>query len=219
MRIKKYFCHISISIIFIFTLLLLGYFTPRKWGSYSPRSYSFKIYVSQSGLHSNIIVPVKNKIFDWQKHLYLNNKNLEYRYLGFGWGERNYYTNPPTTKELKILQGFQALFFPNDSVIRVQRHKILPQQVEIECVGVSQSEYLELMKFINSSFKLSERGEKILVADNPRLNARFYEAKGTYSILNNSNSWTAAGLRTANVNTPLWAGLASAIMFHLKGDC
>lgn len=218
MRIRKYFCYTSISIIFISTLLLLGYFTPRKWGNYSLKSCSFKICVSQSGLHSNIIVPVNNKVFDWQKYLYLNN-NLKYRYLGFGWGERNYYINPPTTKELKITQGFQALFFPNDSVIRVQRHQILPQQLELECVGVSQSNYLELMKFINSSFKLSAQGEKTLVADNPRLNARFYEAKGTYSILNNSNSWTAAGLRTANVNTPLWAGLASAIMFHLKGHC
>lgn len=218
MSIRKYLCYISITIIFIFTLLLVGYFTPRKWGSYSLKSCNLKICISQSGLHSNIIVPIKNFVFDWQKYLYLNNNNLEYRYLGFGWGERNFYTNPPT-KELKIIKGFQALFFPNDSVIRVQRHQSLPQQIEIECVGVSQSDYLELMKFINSSFKLSGRGEKILVADNPRLNARFYEAKGTYFILNNSNSWTAAGLRTANVNTPLWAGVASAIMFHLKGHC
>lgn len=218
MRIRKYFYYISITIIFISTLLLLGYFTPRKWGNYSLKSCSFKICVSQSGFHSNIIVPVKNKVFDWQEYLYLNNKNMEYKYLGFGWGERNFYTNPPT-KELKIPQGFQALFFPNDSVIRAQRHQLLPQQLKIECIGVSQSDYLELMNFINSSFKLSAQGEKTLVADNPRLNARFYEAKGTYSILNNSNSWTAAGLRTANVNTPLWAGLASAIMFHLKGYC
>ena len=218
MRIRKYFCYISITIIFIFTLLLLGYFTPRKSGNYSRKSCSLKICVFQTGMHSNIIVFVKNKVFDWQKYFYLNNNNLEYRYLGFGWGERNYYTNPPT-KELKIPKGFQALFFPNRSVIRVQRHQILPQQVELECVGVSQSDYLELIEFINSSFKLSDRGEKILVAYNPRSTARFYEAKGTYSILKNSNSWTATGLRTANVNTPLWAGLASAIMFHLKGHC
>jgi hypothetical protein len=116
-------------------------------------------------MHSNIIVPVKNKVFDWQKYLCLNNKNLKYRYLGFGWGERNYYTNSPT-KELKIIKGFQALFFPNDSVIRVQRHQILPQ-LELECVGVSQSDYLELINFINSSFKLSDRGEKILVLTIP----------------------------------------------------
>ena len=165
MRIRKYSCYISITIIFIFTLLLLGYFTPQKWGNYSLKSCSLKICVSQSGLHSNIIVPFKNKVFNWQKYLYLNNKNLEYRYLGFGWGERNYYTNSPT-KELKIIKGFQALFFPNDSVIRVQRHQILPQ-LELECVGVSQSDYLELINFINSSFKLSDRGEKILVLTIP----------------------------------------------------
>lgn len=101
MRIRKYFCYISITIIFISTLLLVGYFTPRKWVNHSLKSCNFKICVSQSGMHSNIIVPVKNKVFDWQKYLDLNNKNLEYRYLGFGWGERNYYTNSPT-KKLKI---------------------------------------------------------------------------------------------------------------------
>ncbi len=217
MNIRKYCCYLSATVISISILLLLGYFTPRKWSNYSQKSCSFKICVSDNGMHSNIIVPVNNKVFDWQKYLSLNDNNLEYRYFSFGWGEQNYYTNPPT-KELKIPKGFQALFFPNRSVIRVQRHQILPQ-VELECVGVSQSDYLELIEFINSSFKLSDRGEKILVAYNPHSTASFYEAKGTYSILKNSNSWTAEGLRTANVNTPLWAGLSSAIMFHLKGHC
>ena len=159
----------------------------------------------------------------WQKYLALNNShgasNSAYKYLSFGWGERNYYTNPPTQIKDKIFKGLQALFLPNRSVIRVQRYRSIPLQLEVECVGVSQSEYLKLMKFIKSYFQLSDLGEEIIVAYKPNANARFYEAKGTYSILRNSNCWTAEGLRTANINTPLWAGLSSAIMFHLSGHC
>lgn len=35
----------------------------------------------------------------------------------------------------------------------------------------------------------------------------------------NSNHWTARGLRIADLNTPLWAGHATAIMHLLESRC
>jgi uncharacterized protein (TIGR02117 family) len=187
-------------------------------------SCNLKICISNNRFHTNIIVPVQNEIFDWRNHLTLNNvaqaDNSDYRYLSFGWGERAWYINTPTQVDLKLRMGFRALFFPNNaSVLRVQKHYSFPQAYEIECVGVSRADYLELMDFIKNSFRLSAQGEKIRVAYNPYLRASFYEAKGSYSIVNNSNSWTGEGLRIANVNTPLWSGLSSAIMHHLHETC
>jgi len=54
----------------------------------------------------------------------------------------------------------------------VQKHYSFPQ-AEIECVGVSQADYLELMDFIKNSFRLSAQGEKNRVAYNLSLRASF----------------------------------------------
>ncbi|KAB8333113.1 DUF2459 domain-containing protein [Scytonema tolypothrichoides VB-61278] len=203
-------------------MLFFSLLIPHKWGNDVRASCCFQVCVAQFGFHTNIIVPVKNEIFDWRKYLTLNNdfqlKNSDNRYLGFGWGERNWYMNPPTELPLMLRKGFRALFFPNPSVLRVQKHDNFPQNYDIECIKVKQTDYLELMEFINNSFQLSQGGEKIRLINNPYTNISFYEAKGTYSILRNSNNWTAEGLKIANINTPLWAGLSGAIMHHLRYD-
>ncbi len=217
----KNICLYFLSVVLaIPTLLLLGLLIPNKWDDDVRVSPLFQVCVAQFGIHTNIIVPVNNEIFDWREYLTLNNnsqlKNSDNSYLGFGWGERNWYMNPPTELPLILRKGFRALFFPNPSVLRVQKHYNFPENYDIECIGVQQTDYLELMEFIKNSFQLSKRGEKIRLINNPYTNTSFYEAKGTYSILRNSNNWTAEGLNIANINTPLWAGLSVAIMHHLR---
>ncbi|GET43471.1 DUF2459 domain-containing protein [Microseira wollei] len=208
--------------IFIFSALLIGALMPQK-SKPSPASCDVKICVINFGFHSEIVVPVQNKIFDWRKHLSFNQigagKNADYNYLGFGWGEREFYMNPPREIDAKIAAGIKALFLPNPSVIRVEGYKNLPQNFEIECLGVSQSGYLKLNKFIRDTFQLNRQGEKNRFPYGVRQNVSYYEAKGTYSILRNCNSWTAEALRKADVNTPVWAGLSTAIMLHLDNSC
>jgi len=48
--------------------------------------------------------------------------------------------------------GFRAFLPNNASVLRVQKHYSFPQAYEIECVGVSRADYLELMDFIKIPF-------------------------------------------------------------------
>ncbi len=208
-----YFIFIPVAIL---AALLIGALVPQKFKR-SPASCDVKICVINFGIHSEIIVPFEHKIFDWRKHLGMG-KNADYNYLAFGWGEREFYMNPPREIDAKIVAGIKALFLPNPSVIRVEGYKNLPQNFEIECFGVSQSGYLKLNKFIKNTFQLDQQGEKIRLSGGSG-NASYFEAKGTYSILRNCNSWTAEALRKADVNTPVWAGLSTAIMLHLDNSC
>ena len=214
-----YYCFIPIS---IFSALLIGALLPQK-SQRSPASCDVKICVINFGFHSEIVVPVQNPMFDWRKHLSLNqigaDKNADYNYLAFGWGETEFYMNPPREMDAKIAAGIKALFLPNSSAIRVEGYKNLPQNYEIECFGVSKTGYLNLNKFIKDTFQLDRQGEKIRLPYIVRKNVSYYEAKGTYSILRNCNSWTAEALRKADVNTPMWAGLSPAIMLHLDNSC
>jgi uncharacterized protein (TIGR02117 family) len=206
----------------IFSMLLIGALIPQK-SKRSPASCDIKICAINFGIHSEIIVPVQNKTFDWRQHLSLNQigaeKNADYNYLAFGWGEREFYMNPPREIDAKIFAGIKALFLPNPSVIRVEGYKNLPQNYEIECFGVSKKGYLNLNKFIKDTFELNRQDEKNRLPYNLHQNVSYYEAKGTYSILRNCNSWTAEGLRKADVTTPVWAGLSTAIMLHLDNSC
>jgi len=126
--------------------------------------------------------------------------------------------NPPTQLEEIVSRGFRALFSPNDAALRVQAHDRLPNHDEVECVGVERSYYLALMQFIKRSFQRTEQGDLIQLTD-PATGTAFYEAIGRYSILRNSNHWTAEGLEVAEINTPLWAGFSPAIMQHIQATC
>jgi hypothetical protein len=75
------------------------------------------------------------------------------------------------------------------------------------------------MEFINNSFQLDAQGNRINLTTDPNYGGGFYVAKGSYSILRACNDWTAEGLRLAGVNTPLWSGLSSSIMYHVNSGC
>lgn len=216
MRKNKFYYFLLIPILIV-SALLIGALVPQK-SKRSPASCDVKVCVINFGIHSEIIVPVQNKIFDWRKHLDLG-KNADYKYLAFGWGEREFYMNAPREIDAKMAAGIKALFLPNPSVIRVEGYKNLPQNFEIECFGVSKTGYLKLNKFIKDTFELDPPGKKIILSYGRPLNVSYFEAKGTYSILRNCNSWTAEGLKKADVNTPVWSGLSTAIMLHLDNSC
>ncbi len=222
-RNRRIFADFLALVVAIFLLGLVGSLTPRKWGDDSHSICEGQICVANSGFHTELLVPEQNQIFDWQNYLeefdISTGAPARYRYLGFGWGERAFFMDPPKKIEPILSLGFKALFLPTPSVVRVQGHFSIPLQKEVKCVGVSRSGYLKLVEFIQDSFQLDNQGRKILIGVGRQPQTSFYAAKGSYSLLRTSNSWTAEGLRSANVNTPLWAGLSSPIMFHLSRSC
>lgn len=204
-------------------LLSIGSLTPRKWGDRSKENCHFEVCIRDTGIHADIVVPIKNKIFDWRNELYLNeigrDKLTNYNYLSFGWGDRDFYMQTPTWQDFNIVTALRALFLPTPSVMYVQSDRVIPSNIRIKCVKVSRTDYLQLMEFIKDTFQVDTKGRKIRIGNGHRPNAGFYAAKGSYSILRNCNSWAAEGLRAADINTPLWDGLSVAIMWHLRSGC
>lgn len=197
-------------------LLTIGSLLPRTWRTHAQLPCQHKVCVTRTDIHTNLVVPVQNDAFNWQN--YLPEPLTRSQYIGFGWGERNWYMNPPTRLEDIVPRGFRALFFLNPAALRVQAHDRLPNHDEVKCVGVGRAHYLALMQFIKQSFQRTEQG-KLIQLTNPATGTAFYEATGQYSIVRNSNHWTAEGLEIADVNTPLWAGLSTAIVHHVEATC
>jgi hypothetical protein len=140
------------------------------------------------------------------------------QYLGIGWGERRWYVDPPP-EDGQLLPGLRALLLPNAAVIKVQRYTDFPTDAETLCLGVTAEHFLNLVSFIRDTFERDAQNQPIYVAADPKHKAQFYAAKGTYSLFNNSNHWTAAGLRIVGADTPLWPAHAAAIMRVVRPTC
>jgi uncharacterized protein (TIGR02117 family) len=211
------------GIVAIVILLVIGYFTPRKW-AYTPKTgCDYRVCVANVGIHTNIVVPVRNAIFDWRPLLELRElkgkRAKSFQYLSFGWGDRLFYMQTPTPADLKLTNALDALFTPGPSVMYVEGYAQRPRGVELKCVPVTRQDYLQLMTFIQTSFQTNSQHQATLAGAGYNANASFYEAYGTYSIFRTCNAWTAEALRAADLNTPLWDASSSAVMYHLKNGC
>ncbi|MEG4484098.1 TIGR02117 family protein [Microcoleus sp. D2_18a_B4] len=220
---RKSIQRLGIVILFLTAFLTIGYLTPRKWGNYSQTDCTISLYISNQGIHTEIIVPVKNESFDWNQFLPLTQIGREatsdYQYLSFGWGDRAFMLETPTSAIINPVTAFNALFLPTPSTVQVQGYRVWPQNKETKCVKLSGSNYLNIVNFIKNSFQLDAGGNKLKISYGYHNSDSFYEANGSYSILRTCNDWTAEALQKADVNTPLWSTLSSAVMFHLNSGC
>ncbi|EGK88838.1 TIGR02117 family protein [Microcoleus vaginatus PCC 9802] len=220
---RKTIQRLGIVILFLTAFLTIGYLTPRKWGNYSQADCIISLYISNQGIHTEIIVPVKNEYFDGNQFLPLTeigrDATSDYKYLSFGWGDRAFMLETSTSAIINPVTAFKALFLPTPSTLHVQGYRLPPENIETKCVKISGAKYLKMVNFIKTSFLLDAPGKKIKISYGYDNSDSFYEAKGSYSILRTCNDWTAEALQKAAVNTPLWSTLSSAIMFHLNSGC
>ncbi len=214
------------GILTIAVLLAIAALTPRKWNTASPSgNCEFPVYVSGGVMHTNLIVPVKTPVFDWGKHLNLeeigHKPASNYRYLQFGWGDRIFYMETPSWEQMSLTSALRALFLQNPSAMFVKGHHTVPRypSEELKCIRLGKTDYLSLMKFVDASFQTDARGQKLRLGNGQDGESGFYAAHGSYSMFKTCNSWTAGALRAANVNTPLWGGLAPAVMKQIRNGC
>jgi uncharacterized protein (TIGR02117 family) len=64
------------------------------------------VYIYTNGVHTDIVMPVKNDLQDWSAKLPFNNvrsKKTDYNYVGIGWGDKGFYLDTPTWADLNFL--------------------------------------------------------------------------------------------------------------------
>jgi uncharacterized protein (TIGR02117 family) len=216
----RYFFRFCLSSL---TLLAIAVLLPRKWSNDLKSNCNLDVCVASSGVHTDIIVPTKNHVVNWHQYISIADigidKNHDYSYLSFGWGDRDFYMSTPSVADIKLSTTIKALFLPTPSVMYVKGYNLIPDYWDVKCIKINEIDYLQLMKFIQASFQLDTKGKNIRLGDGHTNNGGFYAANGSYSILRNCNSWTAEGLRKADINTPLGDSIPSAILWHLRSNC
>ena len=222
-RLKRIFYYSLLGKLSLLTLLVIGYFTPVINCNITQEKCNFSVCIINDGMHTNIVLPIQKNIVDWRKFMNISaigkDATANYKYLTFGWGDRDFYIQTPTLAELNLVTAVKALFLPTPSTILVQGFANIPQNRDFKCVKVTKTNYLKLTQFIQNTFQLNSQNQPIRIANGHLSSSGFYAANGSYSILKTCNNWTAEALRKADVDTPLWAGLSSAVMRHFGRTC
>lgn len=179
------------------------------------------IYIYTNGVHTDIVMPVKNDLQDWSQKIPFANtksKKTDYQYIGIGWGDKGFYLDTPTWADLKFSTAVKAAFWLSDSAMHCTYYNTMKEGDDCKMIMISRSQYQNLVKFVEDKFDRDQNGNFMLIPTNAVYsdNDAFYDAKGTYSFLYTCNTWSNDALKAAGQKAALWTPSDFGIFQHYK---
>lgn len=174
------------------------------------------IYIITNGVHTDIVVPIKNEIMDWSKEVKFSNtlsKDSSYNYLAMGWGDKGFYLETPTWAELKMSVAFKAATGLGSTAIHATFYNNLSPSETCKEIVISKDQYQRLVDYIMDSFLQTKDQHLINIKTEAHYNKydSFYEAKGSYSMFHTCNTWANSGLKACGQKACLWTIFDSGI--------
>ena len=177
-----------------------------------------KIFILSNGVHTDIVVPVKNEICDWSKQIKFENtksKDSTANYLAMGWGDKGFYLNTPTWDDLKFSTAFRAATGLSTSAMHCTFYKSMKLSTSCKPILISDDEYRNLITYVTESFQKNEHNFIPIVTNSIYgTNDAFYEAKGSYNLFYTCNTWANNALKAANQKAALWTPYEGGIFYH-----
>ena len=179
------------------------------------------IYIYTNGVHTDIVMPVKNEMQDWSIKIPFNNtlsKRTDYNYVGIGWGDKGFYLDTPTWADLKFSTAVKAAFWLSESAMHCTYYETIKEGDDCKKIMISKAQYQKLVQFVEDKFDRDENGNFILVPTDAVYgdNDAFYDAKGKYSFLNTCNTWANDALKVAGQKAAFWTPSDYGIFLHYK---
>ncbi|WP_404986825.1 TIGR02117 family protein [Chryseobacterium sp. M5] len=179
------------------------------------------IYIYTNGVHTDIVMPVKNELHDWSAKIPFANttsKKSDYNYVGIGWGDKGFYLDTPTWADLKFSTAVKAAFWMSESAMHTSFYHTMTEASDCKKIMISKKQYTELVKFIDTKFDRDANGNYILIPTKAVYsdNDAFYDAKGSYSFLNTCNTWANDALKAAGQKAAWWTPTDYGIFLHYK---
>ena len=179
------------------------------------------VYLLTNGVHTDIVVPVKNNIYDWNPIIPMENtlsKRTDFKYLSVGWGDKGFYMDTPTWADLKFSTAFKAAFWLSKSAMHCTFYDTMKEGDDCVKITISTQQYENLVKYINAKFDHDPSGKVVFIPTNAVYgkNDSFYDANGSYSFLYTCNSWANNALKSAGQKSALWSPTDFGIFQHYK---
>jgi uncharacterized protein (TIGR02117 family) len=152
------------------------------------------VYVAGDGLHSEIIVPVKNEVADWET--VFNKADFDgaaegKQWLCIGFTEKNFYRTNRRWDDMNYLSAFGQLCGFGESVMHVSYESEYPfDRKFIRKVYIGEEQYAKLCEFIKGSF--TQNNDEALA---PIIKTNNFN--DSYTMQNNNN---ANNISTSNIS-------------------
>lgn len=178
------------------------------------------IYIKTNGVHTDLVVPVKNDVYDWTKSILFSHTHLKdtthISLLAMGWGDRGFYLETPAWKDLKLRTAFKAAFALSSTAMHTSFYRSVAENASCKKILISTAQYKRLVAFIRGSFKYDRTGQITPIITNANYSDAdaFYEATGRYSLLKTCNSWVNEALKYCGQKACLWTAFDTGIFLR-----
>lgn len=179
-----------------------------------------EIYLQTSDVHTDIVVPLKNKLKNWEEDISLQHSLSGVpgaKYISFGWGDLEFYRNTPLWEDLTLKTGFRALFLKSPAALHLEFSEEAPSEEKTIRLRLSLNQYLKLTAFLEDSFEFDAEGNVQPIRDlhYTRKDA-FYKAKGSLNLFKTCNTWTNNALKTSGLKACLWTPFPEGILYTYR---
>lgn len=179
------------------------------------------IYILTNGVHTDIVVPIKNDVYDWSTLLPFENtisKRTDFNYVSIGWGDKGFYLDTPTWAELKPSTAFKAAFWLSESAMHCTYYTKMVEGDDCVKISITKAQYKRLVAFINDKFDKDAQGKVQFISTDAVYgkNDAFYDAKSSYNIFYTCNTWANDALKIAGQKAALWTALDFGIFTHYQ---
>ncbi|MFN5634597.1 MAG: TIGR02117 family protein [Flavobacteriia bacterium] len=207
---------IAFILLYLLIAFIFGRIAVGKAGKKS--AHRIEVHLINNGMHTDIVMPVKNKYYDWNRTFPIQNtkgKDSLVKLVSVGWGDKGFYLHTPEWSQLKFSTAFKAAFWLSSAAIHVTYYREIPDNVEHVHFYVTPKQYRQLIHYVELSL-LKKQRHSIHIRTNAVYgdNDAFYEAKGSYSLLHTCNTWVNSGLKACGQKASLWTPFTSGIFYH-----
>lgn len=209
---------ISFLVLYVVAALLISKISVNS--DVAQKDKTIEIFILSNGVHTDIVVPIKNEFKDWSKEIcfhHTKSKDSLVNYLAFGWGDKGFYLNTPEWSDLKASTALNAAFGLSSSAIHTTFFKNMKENACCRKIKISAEEYQKLVTYIFESFEF-DSSKRVQWISNYSYGNRdaFYEAKGSYNLFYTCNTWANNALKIANQKASLWTVTDTGIFCHYQ---
>lgn len=204
-----------IAVYMLFSIVLS--LTPVNNNFQNELNSPYEIWIKSNGLHLDIILPIKNQHINWSQVIPIpENIKDKVNYIGFGWGDKDFYINTPEWSDLKFSTAFRALFLRTDAAMHVTFYNnLFENDLSIQLL-VKEQQFKDVQSLILESFKTKGNGVMLIENIGYGNYDRFYNANYSYSLIYTCNSWTNEVLKKAGLPSCVWTPFDKGILFQLR---
>lgn len=185
--------------------------------SYPNSQANNTIFIMTNGVHTDLVLPINSCKVKWDTLIPFSNtisKDTNFKWVGFGWGDKGFYLNTPTWDDLTFGTAFFAATGLSTTAMHTTYYRFVKEDKECIKIFVTDDQLSTICQYIYQSFDKTKEGKFRWIETNAVYGKTdaFYEAIGNYSLFTTCNTWTNNGLKSAKLPACAWTPLDKGLM-------